>query len=158
MFALRHFMSPIGIILIESNGDTITKIKITDEDLPKEISPHNQVLQHCTKELAQYFEGSRTTFTFKYENSGTPFRQTVWQALEKIPYGSTISYKQLACNINNQKAVRAVGGANHNNNIWIVVPCHRVIGANGNLTGYGGGIWRKQWLISYEKTNLNNFL
>lgn len=140
----------MGNVTIEADGDYITKIKV-GEIKGDDIEPDCAILLQCAYELTEYFEGKRQYFTFKYKNIGTPFREKVWSQLEKIPYGETVTYKDIAKAVNNANAVRAVGGANHNNNLWIVVPCHRVIGSNGHLTGYGGGIWRKEWLLNHEK-------
>lgn len=106
-------------------------------------------------QLADYFAGRRTTFDLLIDRDGlggTPFQRRVWRELEKIPYGVTISYGELAVRIGNPKAVRAVGLANGRNPLSIIVPCHRVIGANGTLTGYGGGLERKRWLLDFERS------
>jgi len=105
----------------------------------------------CVQELDAYFAGQLREFTVPIKAEGTEFRVQVWQALLDIPYGQTMSYKQLAENIGNPKAVRAVGGANHHNPISIIIPCHRVIGAGGGLTGYGGGLENKEVLLALEK-------
>ncbi|MCJ7680747.1 MAG: methylated-DNA--[protein]-cysteine S-methyltransferase, partial [Candidatus Aminicenantes bacterium] len=97
------------------------------------------------------FRGERTEFTLPLDERGTKFQKMVWNALRKIPFGETRSYKDVGEEINNPKAVRAVGGANHRNDIVIAVPCHRVIGTNGRLVGFGGGIWRKKWLLEHER-------
>jgi len=115
------------------------------------IAANTVVLNDCERQLAEYFKGERKEFTFKYKNIGTKFRKKVWKELEKIPYGTTCTYKDIARSINDEKASRAVGGANNNNNIWIVVPCHRVIGFDGSMTGFGGGIDVKEWLLEHEK-------
>ncbi len=111
------------------------------------------LLTEAEKQLEQYFTGKRKEFTLPIQAKGTAFRQEVWQALLTIPYGETISYKELANRVGNPKAIRAVGGANHNNPISIIIPCHRVIGTDGNLTGYGGGLETKRYLIQLEKGN-----
>ena len=149
MVSSTSFTSPLGVVVIEATDDYITKIRLQDETTEL-LSPETEILQQCKRELLEYFDGKRFAFTFKHQNNGTEFRKIVWQELEKIPYGTTATYKDIAINAGNPKAVRAVGGANHHNNIWIVVPCHRIIGANGSLTGYGGGLWRKQWLLEHE--------
>lgn len=107
--------------------------------------------REVVKQLDEYFNNQRTQFDLKLDLQGTPFQVKVWNQLCMIPYGETISYKQLAENINNAKAIRAVGGANNKNKLPIVVPCHRVIGANGSLVGYAGGLQRKIWLLELEK-------
>lgn len=153
MITVKYINSPIGYVMIEAGDNYVTKISVSDVP-PLRFHDGEELdsnMQQCERELIEYFEGRRKHFTFKYKNIGTPFRERVWQQLEKIPYGETVSYRDIAKSINNENAVRAVGGANHHNNLWIVVPCHRVIGSNGHLTGYGGGIWRKEWLLDHEK-------
>ena len=118
---------------------------VKNEDVP--------VLNKTEKELDAYFEGKLKQFTVPLCLKGTDFRKSVWEALRTIPYGETINYKQLAERINYHLAIRAVGGANHHNPISIIVPCHRVIGADGKLTGYGGGLDAKQFLLDLEKTS-----
>ena len=114
--------------------------------LPGE-NPH---LSHLAKEVAEYFAGSRQNFTVPLDTPSTEFRQKVWTMLQTIPYGGTRSYKEQAIAINNPKAVRAVASANGQNRISIIIPCHRVIGADGTLVGYGGGLHRKKWLLDFE--------
>jgi len=102
--------------------------------------------------LDEYFKGQRFTFTFPYSVEGTNFQKQVWQALTKIGYAEIGTYKTIALSINNEKAIRAVGNANGKNKLSIVIPCHRIIGSNGTLTGYAGGLWRKEWLLQHEKS------
>jgi methylated-DNA-[protein]-cysteine S-methyltransferase len=106
--------------------------------------------QEAVSQLNEYFDGLRKTFTFTLNPKGTDFQQKVWQALLEIPYGKTMSYLELSKKLGDVKAIRAVAAANGKNPIWIVVPCHRVIGSDGSLTGYAGGLWRKQWLLEHE--------
>jgi len=112
------------------------------------------VLEELRAELDEYFAGSRIDFTVPHRLHGTDFQRRVWEQLRMIPYGQTVTYGQLAARIDQPKASRAVGGANHNNPISIVIPCHRVIGAGGHLTGYGGGLERKEFLLRLEQTTL----
>ncbi|WP_256257863.1 MULTISPECIES: methylated-DNA--[protein]-cysteine S-methyltransferase [unclassified Paenibacillus] len=105
----------------------------------------------CREELDGYFRGLRRSFTFPYVFAGTPFQQSVWRALMEVPYGTTISYKELAAAVGRPDAVRAVGHANGRNLLSIVIPCHRIIGSNGSLTGYAGGLHRKEWLLRLER-------
>ena len=107
-------------------------------------------LQKCIFQLREYFEGQRNHFDFKLNPQGTDFQQKVWQELLNIPYGKTLSYLELSKKLGDVKAIRAVASANGRNPLWIVVPCHRVIGTNGSLTGYAGGLWRKKWLLEHE--------
>ena len=111
------------------------------------------VLQSCLSELDLYFAGKLKNFTVPIKLTGTDFRMRCWEALRTIPYGETISYGQLAKKVGNPKASRAVGGANHHNPIAVIVPCHRVIGADGSLTGFGGGLYKKEFLLELERTN-----
>ena len=114
-------------------------------------NPHLDLLQ---QQLTEYFSGKRKTFSVPLHTPSTAFRESVWKVLQDIPYGKTRSYKQQAIALGNPKAVRAVAAANGQNRINIIIPCHRVIGADGSLTGYGGGLYRKKWLLDFEKNNL----
>lgn len=148
-----HYESPIGIIEIEGSSDAISSIMFVEENekinlIQVDTPP---VLVECYNQLDEYFKGSRFDFTFPYEFEGTEFQKTVWQALTKIPYGETVAYQHIARSIENEKAVRAVGSANGKNKLSIVIPCHRIIGSNGKLTGYAGGLWRKEWLLNHER-------
>ena len=153
-----YYQSPIGILEIQSNGNAISNVlftnswkgsKLVEDELNFAIS-ESPAMKTCIKQLDEYFAGSRTEFTIPVLQSGTEFQQTVWAALCNIAYGRTISYLELSKRIGNVKAIRAVGTANGNNSICIIVPCHRVIGANGDLVGYGGDLWRKKWLLDHE--------
>lgn len=120
------------------------------ENFVKDETP--KVLVDCFNQLDEYFKGLRHEFTFPYIFEGTRFQKTVWNALTKIPYAKTGSYKDIAVSIGNEKAIRAVGSANGKNKLNIVIPCHRIIGSNGKLTGYRGGLWRKEWLLKHESS------
>jgi methylated-DNA-[protein]-cysteine S-methyltransferase len=146
-----NYNSPIGFLEIGSSGDKIVSIYFMDEVQESETDPTTSE-QQCMDELDAYFKGNLQQFTFPFQFSGTVFQNSVWTELLNIPYGETISYGQLSRKINNPAAVRAVGTANGSNPLSIVVPCHRVIGGNGKLIGYGGGLWRKRWLLDHEKT------
>jgi methylated-DNA-[protein]-cysteine S-methyltransferase len=152
-----HTQSPLGLVEIKADDRYITSIQLiksADKMLPEnnseELLPH---IKQCVTELEEYFAGVRIDFSIPIKQSGTDFQQKVWRQLLKIPYGTTISYIELARRMGNSKLTRAVGGANHCNKLWIVVPCHRVIGADGSLTGYGGGLECKQWLLRHETGN-----
>lgn len=145
-----YYKSPIGPIEIKGNAKGISSLYFLEEDKVCLDTP--DCLIECVKQLDEYFKGIRKDFSLKLNINGTEFRKKVWQKLQNIPYGETCSYLDIAKSIGNEKAVRAVGGANHNNNISIIIPCHRVIGSSGNLTGYGGGLWRKDWLLKHEKS------
>jgi len=147
------YESPYGIITIESDANAITSIKTESNVKPKGKKTADKLTDKAAKQLEEYFTGKRKTFDIPLNPSGTPFQLSVWKALEAIPYGETRSYKEIAEAIGNPNACRAVGLANNRNPIWIIIPCHRVIGANGALTGYGGGLDMKQELLSLEKGN-----
>ena len=153
-----YYQSPLGALEIRSTGSTISAVlfvnswkgaKINEEELSF-VKPRSAILKACIKQLDEYCAGKRTAFTVHVSQVGTEFQQTVWNELCKIPYGRTISYMDLSKRIGNVKAIRAVGTANGNNSICIIVPCHRVIGSNGDLVGYGGDLWRKKWLLEHE--------
>ncbi len=144
--------SPVGELIIHSNGRAvcaITNAQPEDQAVPTE-SPNHPELTQAVKELGEYFAGKRTAFTFPMEPAGTPFQQSVWEALLKIPYGKTATYGQIAMAVGNPKGARAVGMACNKNPIWIAVPCHRVIGSNGSLTGYALGTGMKAKLLELE--------
>lgn len=107
-------------------------------------------LRDCVHQLDEYFQKKRTIFNLKLNPQGTEFQKQVWQSLQQIPYGTTRSYQEQSETLGDVKAIRAVASANGKNPLWIVVPCHRVIGSDGSLTGYSGGIWRKRWLLEHE--------
>ncbi|EJL6398691.1 methylated-DNA--[protein]-cysteine S-methyltransferase [Vibrio navarrensis] len=147
--------SPLGEMTLQANDEGILGIWFTTQttrpdDLGQEDANH-PVLGLALTQLNEYFSGKRTQFDLPIAAKGTAFQMQVWQALTTIPYGETWSYQELANVIGNPKAVRAVGLANGKNPVSIVVPCHRVIGKNGKLTGYAGGIERKQWLLERER-------
>jgi methylated-DNA-[protein]-cysteine S-methyltransferase len=127
----------------------VSKIYFSDEPASYEEN-RNAILSACLTQLAEYFDGVRAEFSVPLDLNGTPFQLDVWRALLQIPCGATSSYGGVARAIGRPKAVRAVGGANHNNPVSIIVPCHRVIGSDGGLTGYGGGLHRKRWLLDHE--------
>ncbi|MCX6250004.1 MAG: methylated-DNA--[protein]-cysteine S-methyltransferase [Bacteroidetes bacterium] len=145
------FHSPLGCLEISSNGDKITSLYFNQE-----LSPQGEVtgiMKECFTELDQYFKGERKTFTVDIDLEGTEFQKKVWMELMKIPFGDTISYLELSKRVGDIKSVRAVGNANGKNPVSIIVPCHRVIGSNGKMIGYGGGLWRKRWLLEFERTH-----
>lgn len=141
--------SPLGPLGVAEEDGFITRVVFGPEpSLPTTPTP---ILRQAVLELEEYFAGRRQMFDLPLRPKGTPFRIKVWQALCQIPYGQTCSYAQLASWVGNIKACRAVGGANHHNPIPIIIPCHRVIGADGRLTGYGGGLGKKQFLLALEQ-------
>jgi methylated-DNA-[protein]-cysteine S-methyltransferase len=140
--------TPLGTAKIKGDEHGIASISILEEGaittkIPKE-------LKQAVTQLQDYFKGKRTHFDFKLQPQGTEFQQKVWQALLEIPFGKTCSYMDLSKKLGDVKAIRAVASANGKNPLWIVVPCHRVIGTDGSLTGYAGGLWRKKWLLEHE--------
>lgn len=140
--------TPLGTAKIKGDELGVSVISILQEG---EISKTIPVeLKDAVKQLQEYFEGKRTTFNFPINPKGTDFQQKVWKALLEIPYGKTTSYMELSKKLGDVKAIRAVASANGKNPLWIVVPCHRVIGSDGSLTGYAGGLWRKKWLLEHE--------
>ena len=148
--------TPLGIATITGDENGIAKIGIAEEGLVSEVIP--LVLQEAVTQLQAYFEGQRTHFSFKLNPSGTEFQQKVWKWLCEIPFGKTMSYLELAKQLGDVKAIRAVASANGKNPLWIVVPCHRVIGTDGSLTGYAGGLWRKKWLLEHENPSTQQSL
>lgn len=144
--------SPVGPLTLEEKGGKLSGVFFGEKN-GSERNQNSEVLKEAQKQLTEYFQGKRSRFDLPLQLEGTSFRKQVWQALQQIPYGQTISYGQLAKKIGNPRAVRAVGGANHHNPISIIIPCHRVIGADGGLTGYGGGLEIKRFLLELEKTN-----
>lgn len=145
--------SPIGLLTLTSNGNALTGLLMSRDDAPAEtqVPPEaDPVLMEAREQLDAYFDRRLRSFDLPLEARGTDFQRRVWDSLRAIPYGETISYAELARRIANPKAVRAVGAANGRNPLMIVVPCHRVIGADGSLTGFGGGIGRKRWLLEHE--------
>jgi len=145
--------SPIGMLTLTSNGNALTQLLIARQSEPdfKEVpSEADSVLAAAREQLDAYFDMRLTRFDLPLEPRGTDFQRRVWDSLRAIPFGDTISYAELARRIDNPKAVRAVGAANGRNPLMIIVPCHRVIGADGSLTGFGGGIDRKRWLLDHE--------
>ena len=149
-----YYRTPIGIAKITAEDDFITAITITDNDEAISEEPESAVLKMAIDQLDEYFAGKRKKFDLPIKQSGTDFQQQVWQQLLNIDYGTTISYAQLSNQMKSPLAIRAIAAANGKNSLWIVVPCHRVIGSNGSLTGYAGGLWRKQWLLEHEATTL----
>ena len=148
--SVAFFESPIGNIRISAGDNGLTELVFADDDGSSATGAGNTILRACAEQLDSYFKGERTVFDVPLDLRGTPFQLAVWRTLLLIPCGSTWTYGKVAEQVGRPKAVRAVGGANHNNPVSIIVPCHRVIGSDGKLTGYGGGLWRKEWLLEHE--------
>jgi methylated-DNA-[protein]-cysteine S-methyltransferase len=145
---IDYMETPIGVIEIRASNNGITKLifpKSTNGTVCK-----SELTHRSKQQLKEYFDGSRKVFDLSLDQQGTDFQKTVWAALLEIPFGQVVTYRDIAHAMNNPKAVRAVGAANGRNPISIIVPCHRVIGSNGTLTGYAGGVDRKAWLLTHE--------
>lgn len=140
--------SPLGITKIVGDDHGIYEISVVSEG--KKTAGIPASLAECVSQLREYFDGQRRQFDFKMNPQGTDFQKKVWQELLNIPFGKTVSYLDLSKKLGDVKALRAVASANGKNPLWIVIPCHRVIGTDGSLTGYAGGLWRKKWLLEHE--------
>ena len=160
----RRFDAPLGPMVVIASGEGVCLLEFGDrrmleselQDLERRLNAvilpgSNVFTEIAIREITEYFEGTRKDFTVRLHTPGTLFQQRVWGALREIPYGVICSYGEIAAQIVEPKAVRAVGAANGMNRIAIIIPCHRVIGADGALTGYGGGLWRKDWLLKHER-------
>ncbi len=148
MKGLAYYSSPLGELLIQSEADKIITVNFL-KDI-KQSEARTSIIEQCVEELDEYFYRGRKFFTVELDLRGTDFQRLVWNELLTIPFGSTISYEALAIRIGNIKSIRAVGLANGQNPIAIIVPCHRVIGKSGDLIGYGGGLENKEWLLYHE--------
>ncbi len=141
--------SPIGRIFLESKGEMLSKIQFVEDDIAF-VQPTG-ILHKTSIQLSEYFEGSRTTFDIALLPVGTHFQKKVWNELQKIPFGKTCSYQEIACRLGDIKVIRAAATANGRNPLPIIIPCHRVIGKDGSLVGYSGGVWRKRFLLELEQ-------
>lgn len=147
---IDYFRSPIGSICIRASERGITDLFFVEEEVDESLTK-NPFFKKCRLQLQEYFNGTRKNFDVEIDLYGTRFQKSVWYELTKIPFGHTISYLMLASKLGNKNKIRAVAKANAQNQISIIVPCHRVIGSNGELTGYSGGLWRKKWLLEHEE-------
>ena len=143
--------SPIGELLLTADGGALTRLYMSPFDVEPAWEHDPAALAEPARQLREYFAGERTEFELSLDAAGTEFQRRVWERLVAIPYGETTTYGELALELGDPRKVRAVGMANGRNPISIIVPCHRVIGADGTLTGYAGGLWRKQWLLDHER-------
>ncbi|WP_224488329.1 methylated-DNA--[protein]-cysteine S-methyltransferase [Robertkochia flava] len=141
--------TPLGSAILEGCEKGVSGFRLTGKHAKPTSLP--SCLEEAARQIHEYFRGERKTFTLNLNPEGTPFQQSVWQALTEIPFGSTLSYSHLSRSLGNMKAIRAVASANGRNPIWIIIPCHRVIGSDGSLTGYAGGLQVKQWLLEHEQ-------
>ena len=145
-----YYKSPLGPLEITGRQGSILSVDFVEDMQPGDTDlPF--CLKACRKQIDEYFSGKRKEFLLKLDPQGTNFQKMVWQQLEKISFGEVVSYGEIASIIGKPTACRAVGNANGKNPISIIIPCHRVVGSDGSLTGYGGGLWRKEWLIKHEK-------
>ena len=143
--------TPLGSISIYANDKAINAVLfVKDGEVINEKESQHPLIQKCVLQLNEYFAGTRRVFDLPLQQDGSMFQQSVWQQLLKIDFGKTISYMELSKRIGDVKAIRAVGTTNGKNQIAIIVPCHRVIGSDGSLTGYAGELWRKKWLLEHE--------
>ena len=149
-----HLESPVGPLVIGASATGLTQVTFADK-LPSTVEP-NKITEEVKIQLQDYFVGKLTEFDIPLDFQGTDFQKSVWRALLKIPFGVTQSYLDIALQVSTAKAVRAVGAANGRNPIGIIVPCHRVIGSDGSLTGYAGGMDRKLWLLRHENAPVND--
>ena len=150
---ITYQKTPIGIAKIIGDKNGIQSVSVLDDDTVSEEDLKKSVpecLQECVFQLDEYFKGKRESFNLTVNPQGTKFQIKVWKSLLKIKYGKTTNYLAQSKSLGDVKAIRAVATANGKNPLWIVIPCHRVIGSDGSLTGYAGGIWRKQWLLNHE--------
>ena len=141
-------------IQIKAQGEEIIEIKIINSIQNTEKENENLAIKQCKNQLEKYFKGELKKFNLKIKTKGTDFQKQVWEALTKLEYGKTVTYKKVAEMIEKPKAIRAVANAIAKNQIWIVIPCHRVIGSNGKLTGYAGGLENKKYLLEIEKVKI----
>ncbi len=145
-----YYLSPIGIIEIVGNNRGVSRLSFVGKRKNRSAAVPAHVGE-CLAQLDEYFKGKRKKFSVKLDLGGTVFQKRVWRALLRIPLGQTASYREIAEAVGNRKAVRAVGAANGVNPVAILIPCHRVIGSDGSLVGYGSGLWRKKWLLAHER-------
>ncbi len=148
MHYTTYYSSPVGYLKLQCSDEHLTELLFADE--PGAINNSHPILIKSIAQLNEYFDGKRKSFDLPLQQNGTEFQVKIWDLLSKIPYGKTISYMNLTKQFGDVKAIRAVAAANGKNKLAIIVPCHRVIGSNSKLTGYAGGLWRKQFLLSLE--------
>ena len=154
---VTYYKTPIGTARIVGDDEGISSITVLDSE-EESSTQIPACLKDCVNQLKEYFQGERTSFNLNLNPQGTSFQKEVWSALQQIPYGTTKSYLKMSKEMGNVKAIRAVASANGKNPLWIVIPCHRVIGSDGSLTGYAGGLWRKRWLLEHENPPIQQSL
>jgi methylated-DNA-[protein]-cysteine S-methyltransferase len=153
MNSTAYYHCPLGWVEIQASQDALISVRLKKNMTEIPVQPNDvaAILTECIRQLEEYFSGRLTCFDLPVSQPGTAFQKRVWSALQTIPFGETISYANIAQKINMPKSTRAVGAACGKNKVWIIVPCHRVIGANGSLTGYAGGLDCKRWLLDHER-------
>jgi len=149
-FFKTSYQSPVGTLQIICSDEALCTLHFLNDTDMAEQTEQNDVVKETVQQLDEYFNGQRKLFQIPIAQNGTSFQTKIWSLLQDIPYGRTISYMDLSKRFGDVKAIRAVAAANGKNNVAIIIPCHRVIGANQSLTGYMGGLWRKQWLLAHE--------
>lgn len=147
---ITHYQSPLGNIRLQVENEQLTVAGFVEDNAVIETNTTHPVLQQTIAQLHEYFNGTRREFTLPLNPLGTAFQQKVWQQLQQIPFAETITYLHMAKRLANVKSIRAAASANGKNPLAIIIPCHRVVGADGKLTGYAGGLHRKQWLLEHE--------
>lgn len=151
-----YFLAPIGLLEISGSEKGIASVSyVANVDT---VIENPVCLRECVSQLNDYFNGKRKSFNLELDVEGTEFQKKVWNELLKIPFGKTVSYNDIAKKLGDKEAVRAVGHANGKNPIAIIIPCHRVIGSDGKLVGYAGGLWRKKWLLNFENKDVQGEL
>lgn len=151
-YQTAYLETPLGTAEISGDVNGIASITVLDEKIATSTDIPEFLIE-AVRQLDAYFKGDLKEFDLKLNPTGTDFQKKVWRALGEVKYGKTNSYMELTKNLGDEKAIRAVAAANGKNPLWIVIPCHRIIGSDGSLTGYAGGLWRKEWLLNHEREN-----
>ncbi len=152
-----YYKTPIGTAKIVGDENGISAVSVVDDAIETSVEIP-EILKDCVLQLDEYFNGKRKQFDLKLNPQGTDFQKRVWNELLLVPYGKTRTYLEQAKQLGDVKAIRAVASANGKNPIWIIISCHRIIGSDGSLTGYAGGIWRKKWLLEHENPSIQQSL
>ncbi len=152
-----YMETPVGWARIQGDQQGLTSVNILDE-APRNTDIIPEILEDAVYQLREYFEGKRHNFDLNLNPEGTPFQLKVWKLLATLPFGKTISYLELSRKLGDLNAIRAVASANAKNPLWVIIPCHRVVGSDGSLTGYAGGLHRKKWLLDHEQGSYQQLL
>ncbi len=157
---VAYYESPIGLVEVRGGEKGVSALNFVGARDPQAVrtgkGPLPAPLAECLTQLDEYFRGERRRFSVELDLSGTAFQMKVWKELRAVRFGKMVSYLDIAKAVGNPAGTRAVGGANHRNPVSIIIPCHRVVGSDGRLTGYGGGLWRKDWLLRHEGNDLSS--